>query len=98
VHLETIGHVVKDAHREGRGLLEDHPYLTAQVHEVIGWDQDIFPVKQYLTSGTMALIEFINAVINPEMGGLAAAGGPIMAVTRLRATSILLSNNACWHS
>ena len=73
MQLQAVGHIIEDAHGKGGGLLEDHADLAPQFHDVIARVQDIFAIQQDFPGGPLVAVEFINPVVNPDMGGFAAA-------------------------
>ena len=94
VHLQAVGHVIEDAHGKGRGLLEDHPHPPAQFHDVISRVQDILAVQQHLACGPLVAVKLIDAVIDADVGGLAAARGADDGSYPVGGDSRLLANKA----
>ena len=94
VHLEAVGDVIKDAHGKRGRLLEDHAHAAAQFDQVIARIKDVLAVQQHLAFGPLVAVQFIDAVVDADVGGFAAARRPDDGGDPVRAMSRLLSNRA----
>lgn len=73
--LQPVGNVLINSHREGIGLLENHPHLPAQMDGVQGRGSHVHPVN---ADGAARDAGLRNAVIHPvdaaQQRGLSTSG------------------------
>ena len=74
MELGAVGDVVLDRHREGVGLLEDHPDPLPDLENVRIGSKNVLAVEVHLPLDTAAVYEVVHPVECPQQGGLPAAG------------------------